>query len=121
MVSTDQLSITHGISSLCGMRFDSGPILRGARQRDQQTASSRRNSISYKTSTRRSRSYTAWLRRLLKYWNGSRVDAEGADGKEESGASLFAGCNERATPPDAYFGSRPKGCCRFWCWPALLA
>src|SRR6266513_4502068 len=61
MVATDQLSITHGISSLCAMRFDSGPILRDARQRDRQTATSRRNSISHKTSTRRSRSYVAWL------------------------------------------------------------
>src|SRR5438309_11968600 len=40
-------------------------------------------------------------RRLLKYWSGSRVEAEGRMARSEGGASPAAGCNDRATPPAA--------------------
>src|SRR2546423_15372687 len=33
-------------------------------------------------------------RRLLKYWNGSRVEAEGRMARSEGGASPLAGCND---------------------------
>ncbi len=51
--------------------------------------------------------------RLLKYWSGPRVEAEGADGKERVRRIPAAGCNEGATRPDAPSGSRPKGCFAF--------
>jgi hypothetical protein len=37
----------------------------------------------------------------LKYWGGSRVEAEGRMARSEGGASPSAGCNDRATPPAA--------------------
>ena len=52
-------------------------------------------------------------RRLLKNWSGSRVEAEGADGKERARRIPARGCHERATPPDAPSASRPKGCAVF--------
>ena len=51
--------------------------------------------------------------RPLKYWNGPRVESEGADGKERVRRIPAAGCNERATRPDAPSGSRPEGCVAF--------
>ena len=42
-----------------------------------------------------------FLRRLLQYWGGSRVEAEGQMARSERSASLLVGCNERTTPPTA--------------------
>ena len=51
--------------------------------------------------------------RSLKYWNRPRVEREGADGKERMRRIPAAGCNERATQPDAPSRSRPEGCVAF--------
>src|SRR5436190_14789340 len=49
-------------------------------------------------------------RRLLKYWDGSRVEAEGRMARSEGGASPAAGCNDRATPPAALLPRAVHGC-----------
>ena len=51
--------------------------------------------------------------RPLKYWNGPRVEAEGTDGKKRVRRIPAAGCNERATRPDAPSASRQEGCVAF--------
>ena len=62
------------------------------------------------------------VRRLLKYWSGSRVEAERADGKERARRIPAAGCNERADAASCRLSaSRRDGLRRFWRWPALLA
>ncbi len=59
--------------------------------------------------------------RSLKYWNGPRVEAEGADGKERARRIPTAGCNEASDAARRSFCLAPEGLRRFWCWPALLA
>jgi hypothetical protein len=49
----------------------------------------------------------------LKYWNGSRVEAEGRMARSEGGASPSAGCNDRATPPAALLPRAVDGCVDF--------
>jgi hypothetical protein len=51
--------------------------------------------------------------RSLKYWNGPRVEPEEADGKERERRIPAAGCNERATRPNAPSASRPESCVAF--------
>jgi hypothetical protein len=51
--------------------------------------------------------------RSLKYWNGPRVEPEGADGKKRVRPIPAAGCNERVARPDAPSGSRPESCVAF--------
>jgi hypothetical protein len=54
----------------------------------------------------------ASLRRLLKYWSGSRVEAEGRVARSECGASLQrAGTSERRRQP--FFCFAPQGLRRF--------
>ena len=53
------------------------------------------------------------LRRLLKYWDGSRVEAAGRMARSEGGASPSAGCNERATQPAALLPRAGDGCVDF--------
>jgi len=50
---------------------------------------------------------TILARRLLKYWSGPRVEAEGMDGKERVRRIPAAGCNDRATRPAALL---PRAC-----------
>src|SRR5436190_1970359 len=52
-------------------------------------------------------------RRLLKYWDGSRVEAEGRMARSEGGASPQWGCNDRATRPAALLPRAVNGCVDF--------
>src|SRR6267378_3775305 len=58
--------------------------------------------------------------RLLKYWSGSRVEADGQRARSERGASpQRAVTRERRRPLLVCLA--PDGLRRFWRWPALLA
>ena len=49
----------------------------------------------------------------MKYWSGSRVEAEGRMARSEGGASPSAGCNDRATKPAALLPRAVDGCVDF--------
>ena len=46
----------------------------------------------------------------MKYWDGSRVEAEGRMARSEEDASPSVGCNDRATPPAALLPRAVNGC-----------
>ena len=61
-----------------------------------------------------------WLGRLLKYWSGSRVEADGLRARSKRGTSpRRAVTRERRRP--GLSASRPTGCVAFGRWSALLA
>jgi hypothetical protein len=60
-------------------------------------------------------------RRPLKYWSGSRVEAEGMDGKERVRRIPFRGLQQTSDAARRPFCFAPEGLRRFWRWPALLA
>jgi len=57
----------------------------------------------------------------LKYWDGSRVEAEGADGKERMRRIPFSGLQRTSDAARRPFCFAPEELRRFWRWPALLA
>src|SRR6476660_2894823 len=72
--------------------------------------------IGQRTSSRCSpsgRARATSLKRLLNYWDGSRVEAEGRMARSEGGAPPSACCNDRATPPAALLPRAVDGCVDF--------
>src|SRR4029453_5902058 len=61
------------------------------------------------------------LRRLLKHWSESRVEAEGADGKERARRIPAMGLQRASDAPRRPFCLAPHGLRSFWRWPTLLA
>ncbi|PYJ90999.1 MAG: hypothetical protein DME20_05435 [Verrucomicrobia bacterium] len=57
----------------------------------------------------------------MKYWNGSRVEAEGADGKKRARRIPFSGLQRASDAARRPFCLAPAGLRRFWRWPVLLA
>ena len=57
----------------------------------------------------------------MKYRDGSRVGAEGANGKERVRRIPFSGLQRASDAARRLFCLAPEGLRRFWRWPALLA
>jgi hypothetical protein len=57
----------------------------------------------------------------LKYWNGPRVEAEGADDKERVRRIPYSGLQRTSDAASRPFRLAPEGLRLPWRWPALLA